>query len=143
MNTDTENWFLWRRGSAAKGLHTGNDSFLGVKFGFPLWHSYCLSQLKTLAFASNAVVSLLISTKARYCFPFHSRMDNIRIFVSDEWDEYVMEVYEWSTFGSILQLPGFQVVQGLPVIMVSIVLIYFFSPDIPLLTEPFSDLHQG
>ncbi|VDP18272.1 unnamed protein product [Heligmosomoides polygyrus] len=66
----------------------------------------------------GSVLSPMFESPAEWDKEHDFRMDNIRIFVSDEWDEYVMEVYEWSTFGSILQLPGFQVVQGLPVIMI-------------------------
>lgn len=59
--------------------------------------------------------------KADYYFD-GLRIDNVRMFVSDEYNEYALEVFEWSTFGSILSLPGFQIVQGLPVVMVR----YFF-----------------
>ncbi|CAD6195717.1 unnamed protein product [Caenorhabditis auriculariae] len=44
--------------------------------------------------------------------------ENVRFFVTDEYEEYLMEVFEWNDFKSILSLPGFQIRQGLPVIMI-------------------------
>ncbi|CCD64950.1 Cns1/TTC4 wheel domain-containing protein [Caenorhabditis elegans] len=44
--------------------------------------------------------------------------ENVRFFVSDEYDEYLMEVYEWNDFKSVLSMPGYQIKQGLPVIMI-------------------------
>ncbi|EGT32228.1 hypothetical protein CAEBREN_14688 [Caenorhabditis brenneri] len=46
------------------------------------------------------------------------QFDNVRFFVSDQYDEYLMEVYEWNDFKSILSMPGYQIRQGLPVIMI-------------------------
>lgn len=66
----------------------------------------------------GSVLRPLLETPAEWDKDHSFRIENIRMFVSDEWNEYVMEVWEWSTFGSILSLPGFQIVQGLPVIMV-------------------------
>ncbi|KAK5976314.1 Tetratricopeptide repeat protein 4 [Trichostrongylus colubriformis] len=66
----------------------------------------------------GAVLRPMFETPAEWDKDHEFRLDNIRMFVSDEWNEYVMEVWEWSTFGSILTLPGFQIVQGLPVLVI-------------------------
>ncbi|KAE9413124.1 hypothetical protein Angca_005425, partial [Angiostrongylus cantonensis] len=66
----------------------------------------------------GSVLRPMLETPAEWDINHMFRIDNIRMFVSDEWNEFVMEVWEWSTFGSVLSLPGFQIVQGLPVIMV-------------------------
>ncbi|KAJ1355486.1 hypothetical protein KIN20_012920 [Parelaphostrongylus tenuis] len=66
----------------------------------------------------GSVLRPMLETPAEWDRDHAFRIENIRLFVSDEWNEYVMEVWEWSTFGSILSLPGFQIVQGLPVIMI-------------------------
>ncbi|PIO59254.1 hypothetical protein TELCIR_19289 [Teladorsagia circumcincta] len=66
----------------------------------------------------GSVLRPMFETPAEWDKDHKFRLENIRMFVSDEWNEYVMEVWEWSTFGSILSLPGFQIVQGLPVIMI-------------------------
>ncbi|XGW11668.1 hypothetical protein V3C99_012836 [Haemonchus contortus] len=65
-----------------------------------------------------SVLRPMLETPAEWDKDHKFRLDNIRMFVSDEWNEYAMEVWEWSTFGSILALPGFQIVQGLPVIII-------------------------
>uniref|UniRef100_A0A1I7TSM5 Wheel domain-containing protein n=1 Tax=Caenorhabditis tropicalis TaxID=1561998 RepID=A0A1I7TSM5_9PELO len=46
------------------------------------------------------------------------QFDNVRFFISDQYDEYLMEVYEWNDFKSILSTPGYQIRQGLPVVMI-------------------------
>ncbi|KAL6733784.1 hypothetical protein Aduo_004404 [Ancylostoma duodenale] len=66
----------------------------------------------------GSVLRPMLEAPAEWDSDHKFRIDNIRMFVSDEYNEYTMEVFEWSTFGSILSLPGFQVVQGLPVVMV-------------------------
>ncbi|VDM52668.1 unnamed protein product [Angiostrongylus costaricensis] len=66
----------------------------------------------------GSVMRPMLETPAEWDIDHMFRIDNIRMFASDEWNEFVMEVWEWSTFGSVLSLPGFQIVQGLPVIMV-------------------------
>uniref|UniRef100_A0A1I7XT64 GMP synthase (glutamine-hydrolyzing) n=1 Tax=Heterorhabditis bacteriophora TaxID=37862 RepID=A0A1I7XT64_HETBA len=45
------------------------------------------------------------------------RFENVRFFVSDQWDDYLMEVFEWNDFRSIFSLPGYRIKRGLPVIM--------------------------
>ncbi|CAJ0575433.1 unnamed protein product, partial [Mesorhabditis spiculigera] len=46
------------------------------------------------------------------------KMADVSFFVSDEYDEYVMEVYPWMEFGKILTIPGVSIKRGLPVMMV-------------------------
>ncbi|CAI5441489.1 unnamed protein product [Caenorhabditis angaria] len=46
------------------------------------------------------------------------KFENVRFFIADQYDEYLMEVYEWNDFGSVLSTPGYQIKQGLPVIMI-------------------------
>ncbi|PIC46731.1 hypothetical protein B9Z55_006328 [Caenorhabditis nigoni] len=46
------------------------------------------------------------------------KFDNVRFFISDQYDEYLMEVYEWNEFKTILSMPGNLIKQGLPVIMI-------------------------
>ncbi|ETN73967.1 hypothetical protein NECAME_04188 [Necator americanus] len=66
----------------------------------------------------GSVLRPMLESPAEWDTDHRFKIDNIRMFVSDEYDEYVMEVFEWSTFGSILSLPGYQIVQGLPVVMI-------------------------
>lgn len=65
-----------------------------------------------------SVLRPLLKSPAEWDHEHEFRLDNVRVFVQDEWNDYVMEVWEWSTFGSVLCLTGFQIVQGLPVLMV-------------------------
>ncbi|PAV63670.1 hypothetical protein WR25_07789 [Diploscapter pachys] len=44
--------------------------------------------------------------------------ENIRMLVSDQFDEFLTEVSEWSEIGTVLQTPGYQIRQGLPVVMI-------------------------
>ncbi|CAB3411157.1 unnamed protein product [Caenorhabditis bovis] len=46
------------------------------------------------------------------------KFENVRFFVSDQYDEYCMEIFEWMDFKTILSLPGYQIKHGLPVIMI-------------------------
>ncbi|CAI2345971.1 unnamed protein product [Caenorhabditis sp. 36 PRJEB53466] len=46
------------------------------------------------------------------------KFENVRFFVSDQYDEYLMEVYEWNDFKTVFSMPGYQIKQGLPVIMI-------------------------
>ncbi|WKX93197.1 hypothetical protein Q1695_010888 [Nippostrongylus brasiliensis] len=66
----------------------------------------------------GSVLRPMLENPAEWDQDHKFRIDNIRMFVSDEWDEYVTEVYEWSTFGEIVSLPGVQIKQGLPVVMI-------------------------
>ncbi|KHJ80823.1 hypothetical protein OESDEN_19497 [Oesophagostomum dentatum] len=66
----------------------------------------------------GSVLRPMLENPAEWDKDHKFRIDNVRFFVSDQYNEYAMEVFEWSTFGSILSLPGFQIVQGLPVIMI-------------------------
>ncbi|KJH50701.1 tetratricopeptide repeat protein [Dictyocaulus viviparus] len=66
----------------------------------------------------GSVLRPLLASPSEWDIHHVFRIENVRMFVSDEWDEFVMEIWEWSTFGSILSLEGYKIVQGLPVVMV-------------------------
>ncbi|CAI4225771.1 unnamed protein product [Auanema sp. JU1783] len=64
------------------------------------------------------LLSAVLGSTAEWDVEKKFRFDNVRYFIGSEFDEYLMEIHEWMPFKTIFSTPGYQIRQGLPVIMV-------------------------
>ncbi|GMT12937.1 hypothetical protein PFISCL1PPCAC_4234 [Pristionchus fissidentatus] len=60
----------------------------------------------------------VLSSPAEWDVDHKYKMDGVSFFVSDQFDEYLMEVYPWTDFKTAFSYEGYQIKQGLPVLMV-------------------------
>ncbi|GMR34772.1 hypothetical protein PMAYCL1PPCAC_04967 [Pristionchus mayeri] len=60
----------------------------------------------------------VLSSPAEWDAEHKYKMEAVSFFVSDQFDEFLMEVYPWTDFKTAFSYPGFQIKQGLPVLMV-------------------------
>ncbi|GMS82928.1 hypothetical protein PENTCL1PPCAC_5103, partial [Pristionchus entomophagus] len=60
----------------------------------------------------------VLSSPAEWDPDHKFKMDAVSFFVSDQYEEYLMEVYPWTSFKEAFSYPGYQIKQGLPVLMI-------------------------
>ncbi|KAF8361920.1 ttc-4 [Pristionchus pacificus] len=66
----------------------------------------------------GTLLTEVLSSPAEWDPEHKYKMDAVSFFVSDQFDEYLMEVYPWTDFRTAFSYPGYQIKQGLPVLMV-------------------------